>query len=163
LIEVWTLKALAFQKQNGGKITPQAHENLELALKLAEPEGYTLLFLEIGPEIIPMLNAVMRNPTTADKLKKYAGELLAAFFGRDIPIEVPAVSFPAPFEEYAELSQREIEILRLIGEGCSNQEIAECLFITLNTVKKHNSHIFAKLGVTSRTQAVARARQAGLL
>jgi LuxR family maltose regulon positive regulatory protein len=61
------------------------------------------------------------------------------------------------------LSQRELEILRLIAEGCSNQEIAVRLVITLHTVKKHSSNIFTKLGVNSRTQALARARQLGLL
>jgi LuxR family transcriptional regulator, maltose regulon positive regulatory protein len=61
------------------------------------------------------------------------------------------------------LSPRELEILRLIAEGCSNQEIASRLVITLHTVKKHSSNIFTKLGVNRRTQALARARQLGLL
>jgi LuxR family maltose regulon positive regulatory protein len=61
------------------------------------------------------------------------------------------------------LSKRELEILRLIGEGCSNQEIAKRLAITLHTVKKHGNNIFTKLGVNSRTQAVARARDRKLL
>ena len=60
-------------------------------------------------------------------------------------------------------SKRELEILRLIGEGCTNQEIAERLVITLHTVKKHSSNIYSKLGVRSRTQAVAKARDLQLL
>lgn len=61
------------------------------------------------------------------------------------------------------MSKRELEILQLIGEGHANQEIADRLVITLHTVKKHSSNIFTKLGVTSRTQAVVRARQLKLL
>jgi len=56
-----------------------------------------------------------------------------------------------------------MEVLALIGQGLSNQEIAERLVITLHTVKKHSSNIYGKLGVNSRTQALARARQLGLL
>ena len=161
LIEVYLLKSLAFQKQNGGEINSIGRINLEKALSLAEPEGYKLLFLEIGAKIIPLLKALIRNPGTEGRLKKYATQLLAAFSNKNTTTEVPAS--PVPIEEIEALSQREIEILRLIGEGCSNQEIAERLFITLHTVKKHSSHIFAKLSVTSRTQAVARAHQVGLL
>jgi LuxR family maltose regulon positive regulatory protein len=163
LIEVYTLKALAFQKQNQGKITPPALESLERALELAEPEGYTLFFLEMGMEIVPLLNAVSHLPTVTDRLKNYAVKLLAAFpVGKSLLAPSAPATLP-PSEETLDLSQREIEILGLIAQGCSNQEIAARLFITLHTVKKHGSHIFAKLGVTSRTQAVAKARQAGLL
>jgi LuxR family maltose regulon positive regulatory protein len=61
------------------------------------------------------------------------------------------------------LSEREIEVLQLLAAGKSNQEIAEELFIALDTVKKHVSHILAKLGATNRTQATARGRALGLI
>ena len=157
LMEVYTLKALAFRKLEAAKITPQALKNLELALKLAEPENFTLIFVEMGPVLIPLLAALAQRPKTADSIKSYALKLLAAF-----PMVSPDEDVSAGSNGSTDLSQREIEILRLICEGCSNQEIAERLFITLHTVKKHGSHIFAKLGVTSRTQAIARARQVGL-
>jgi len=163
LIEVYLLRALAVQKQCGGDISPQALEYLELALELAEPEGYTLLFLEAGVDVTSLLNALIHYPFTAARLKKYAAGLLAAFSGDEFTTVSLAATVPALSEEKMDLSDREIEILRLIGEGRSNQEIAKRLFITIHTVKKHSSHIYAKLGVTSRTQAVARARQAGLL
>lgn len=61
------------------------------------------------------------------------------------------------------LSSRELSVLQLIAQGCSNQEISERLFISLHTVKTHASHINSKLGVERRTQAVARAQELGLL
>jgi LuxR family maltose regulon positive regulatory protein len=61
------------------------------------------------------------------------------------------------------LTPRELEVLRLIGQGLSNREITERLTVTLNTVKKHTSNLYAKLGVRSRTQAVARAQALDLL
>ena len=60
------------------------------------------------------------------------------------------------------LSAREIEVLRLVCAGLSNQNIAEKLYITVSAVKKHTGNIYGKLGISSRTQAVARARQLGL-
>jgi LuxR family maltose regulon positive regulatory protein len=71
---------------------------------------------------------------------------------------------PGPENSTAEqLSSRELAVLRLIAQGCSNQEISEQLFISLHTVKTHASHINSKLGVERRTQAVARAKELGLL
>ncbi len=61
------------------------------------------------------------------------------------------------------LSERELEVLELIAEGLTNQEIATRLFLTLNTVKAHTRNIYSKLGVNSRIQAVARARDLGIL
>jgi LuxR family transcriptional regulator, maltose regulon positive regulatory protein len=132
------------------------------ALELAEPEGCILMFLEEGSAIKPLLQAVADRAATPDRLKQYARTLLTAFPATDRT--VPSSGIPVAADQLIELlSKRELEILQLIGEGCSNQEIADRLVITLHTVKKHSSNIFAKLGVTSRTQAVARARQLGLL
>jgi LuxR family maltose regulon positive regulatory protein len=69
-------------------------------------------------------------------------------------------STPSPVEP---LTGRELGVLHLLGEGCSNREIAEALVITLNGVRKHTSNIYGKLGVHSRTQAVVRAQELGLL
>jgi LuxR family maltose regulon positive regulatory protein len=68
---------------------------------------------------------------------------------------------PIPASE--QLSTREMAVLRLIAQGCSNQEISDQLFISLHTVKTHASHINSKLGVERRTQAVARAKELGVL
>jgi LuxR family maltose regulon positive regulatory protein len=61
------------------------------------------------------------------------------------------------------LSERELDVLRLISQGSSNRQIAETLIVTVHTVKKHASNIYGKLGVRNRTQAVARARELGIL
>lgn len=73
-------------------------------------------------------------------------------------------SYPPPAQPLIEpLSQRELEVLHLIAQGLSNQEMSERLFLALDTVKGHNRKIFGKLQVQRRTEAVARARELGLL
>ncbi len=178
LIEVCLLEALALQSQ-GAACVPAALDSIERALDLAEPEGYTLLFLEEGPAVIPLLAAVVDHAGAPDRIKRYAGRLLDAFRSGTAP-ETAAIAAPAsppipdaPVDHGAHssaewppvepLTERELEILRLIADGCTNQEIAGRLVVTLHTVKKHSSNIFGKLGVSSRTQAVARARQLGCL
>ena len=101
----------------------------------------------------------------------YAGKLLAAFPDLEAaPAAEPQVSVPPAtgteiqkFEIIEPLSEREQEVLQLIAEGLTNPEIAARLFLALNTVKAHARNIYGKLGVHSRTQAVARARALGVL
>jgi LuxR family maltose regulon positive regulatory protein len=132
------------------------------ALELAEPEGGILIFVDEGEAIRSLLRAVADRAATPDRLQTYARELLAAFPATDQTAPPSEISVAAD-QLIEPLSKRELEILQLIGEGYANQEIADRLVITLHTVKKHSSNIFTKLGVTSRTQAVARARQLKLL
>ena len=98
-------------------------------------------------------------------------KLLAAFT-QIVPVPQSEVSNPAPLRSgddgpkstmVQSLSQRELEILKLIAEGLSNQEIGERLFLALDTVKGHNRRIFDKLQVQRRTEAIARANELGLL
>jgi LuxR family maltose regulon positive regulatory protein len=105
---------------------------------------------------------------------KYVQNILAAFPATHLPREArnePSAS-PTPLAREAtavdellipieSLTPRELEVLRLIADGDSNQRIADKLVITLSAVKKHTGNIFKKLNVTSRTQAIARARQLG--
>jgi DNA-binding CsgD family transcriptional regulator len=80
------------------------------------------------------------------------------------PTSKPAIATPMPaINVETDLSPREIEVLQLIAAGHSNQEIADKLFLSLNTIKKHNSQLFAKLGAVRRTQAIERAKQLGVL
>ncbi|WP_239688053.1 response regulator transcription factor, partial [Pseudomonas asplenii] len=89
--------------------------------------------------------------------------------GPDTPLRqsllglLPAQVVREPSHPSEQLSARELAVLQLIAQGCSNQEISDQLFISLHTVKTHASHINSKLGVERRTQAVARAQDLGLL
>ena len=88
-----------------------------------------------------------------------------ALAGQQLLKHFPAIACRPAVESAAteQLSGREMAVLRLIAQGCSNQEISEQLFISLHTVKTHASHINSKLGVERRTQAVARAKELGVL
>jgi LuxR family maltose regulon positive regulatory protein len=161
LVEVHLLRALAYQKPSLGELSLQAVESLEHALALGEPEGYFLLFLEEGQPLVPLLKAIVDRRPDSDLVTMYAHKLLDAFSeaGR---LAAPRVEGEA--DGLVEgLTPREKEVLELIAAGYSNQDIADKLVITVRTVKKHNSNIYGKLNASSRTQAVARARERGLL
>ena len=105
-----------------------------------------------------LLSAALAKGITPD----YTAKLLAAFENGSMKREESSPLAPSqPLIE--PLSQRELEILRLIADGLSNQEISERLYLALSTVKGHNREIFAKLQVQRRTEAVARARELNLL
>ena len=93
----------------------------------------------------------------------YVRQLLAAMPTPEAQ-QAEATPSPDPDVDWIEpLSERELEILQLIAEGLKNREISDRLYLSQNTVKAHNRNIFSKLGVNSRTQAVARARALGIL
>jgi LuxR family maltose regulon positive regulatory protein len=149
VIAISMLLALAHQARGA---TDLALPLLERALALAEPEGYIRLFVDEGAPLAALLDdlAARRLPTA------YVRTLRAAFAADAAPAGVP-IAYTTP------LSPREAGVLRLLGQGASNDQIAAELTIAVETVKKHVSHIYNKLDVTSRTQAVARAQQLGLL
>jgi LuxR family maltose regulon positive regulatory protein len=152
VIEISILQALALQAQ--GHVS-SALVALEHALSLAQPENYVRTFVDEGEPMARLLyQAARRNLAPG-----YAGRLLGAFPASKSP--PPRRESPAALVE--PLSERELEVLALIAEGLSNQEIAQRLFISLRTVKWHASNIYGKLGVSNRTQAVARARALGVL
>jgi LuxR family maltose regulon positive regulatory protein len=150
MIEVYLLQALALQAE--GELD-RALASLEHALSLAEPEGYARIFLDEGEPVARLLYRAVERGITPE----YGGRLLAAF-----PALEPAVQEPPP-EMLEPLSERELDVLRLIAEGLSNQEIAQSLVVSVRTVKWHASNIYGKLGVKNRTQAVAKARSLGIL
>jgi LuxR family maltose regulon positive regulatory protein len=155
LIEILALQAVARQVQGD---TTHALIALEKALTMGEPEGYVRVFVEQGAPMAALLRQAAARGIAPD----YVSGPLAAFGAEEK--ESALASLPPSTPSIAEsLTSREIEVLQLIGEGHSNQEIAKALVITLNTVKKHTSGIYGKLGVHSRTQALARAQELGLL
>jgi LuxR family maltose regulon positive regulatory protein len=154
VIQIYLFKALAFQAK-GNTVT--AVELLEQSLSLAEPEGYARLFFDEGE---PMINLLQQ---LALRGHAYAGRLLAAFVSLDgerragIPLHSDASVLVEP------LTRRELQVLELVCEGYTNQEIAETLVITMSTVKKHAGNIYGKLGVTNRAQAIVETHRLGLL
>lgn len=134
---------------------------LSEALALAEPGGFLRIFIDEGKEMGRLLSETAAKGLMPD----YIGRVLTAFeiAGRSIGESPGRASAPAPQPLVEPLSPRELEVLRLIADGLSNREIGERLFVALITVKGHNQRIFGKLGVQRRTEAVARARDLGLL
>ena len=150
-IEIAVLQAMACQARGARS---KAVENLARALSLAEPEGYVRVFVDQGPPMAELLRTAAARGVTVD----YAGRLLAAFEGVRPGVQ-PADSEPTALAE--PLSERELEVLRLIVAGLSNKEIAEELYLAIGTVKKHINNIYGKLGVSRRAQAIRRAQESG--
>ncbi len=156
-MEIQMLRALALHAQ--GK-TRQALAILGPILAQAEPEGYLRLFADEG-EAMAHLLALMAPFTTASP--DYLQRIQAAI----VPVwqaQPAAATQPVPHSTpYEPLSAREWDVLQLMAEGCSNQQIAQHLVLSLYTVKLHVKHVLAKLDATNRTQAVARARALHIL
>ncbi len=158
----------------------QAYHVAARLFALTAPEGYLRLYLDEGEPMRQALLAWSALPredhTGGPSIKAHVAEVLSAFeqerHGAGRPLEATLVSpvlTPAPHTSSrsplvgASLTRREQEVLRLLAEGASNQEIARTLMIELSTVKKHVSNLLSKLGVTSRAQAIAQARTRSLV
>ena len=153
VIELLILKAIAQQLMND---TAEAITTLERALELARVEAYIRIFLDAGPIMEKLLSQVSEKKT----LSNYIKTLLIAF-DSDKQRDDNKSTRPSPLIEA--LSKRELEVLTLIANGLSNQEICDRLFLALSSVKGHNQKIFAKLQVQRRTEAIVRARELGLI
>lgn len=159
VIEALALQAMVYQAQGAGR---RAGATLIEALTLAEPEGFVRRFVDLGRRMAPLLGEATRRGVAPE----YVGKLLAALGeetqdGAEAVVRQRTERPPSPLVE--PLSERELEVLGLIADGLSNREIAEELVVAVSTVKSHANHIFGKLAVKSRTQAVARAKELGLL
>lgn len=170
-IEILVLQALVCQGQAN---QASALTALERALLLAEAEGYVRVFVDAGA---PMAKLVMQVARGASAVAAYAAKLLVAFPDDDketrwqgdkinaVHDQTVTLSPPHPVTPslVEPLSQRELEVLRLIADGHSNQAIADRLVVAVSTVKRHINNLYGKLDVQSRTQALVRARELRLL
>jgi LuxR family maltose regulon positive regulatory protein len=167
VIEILALQALAHHARGDAA---QALTALERALALAEPEGYVRVFADEGE---PMRSQIAdfrlqiekrvrdNDDHSLQSLFAYTGQLLIAF--KPTTLEPQPKSEIINLKSEIPLSEREREVLRLIADGLSNQEIADKLVVAVSTVKTHINNIYAKLGATSRVQAINRARELRLL
>jgi LuxR family maltose regulon positive regulatory protein len=148
-LEVLVLQALAQQTRGD---TAAALALLQGAVTLAEPEGYVRVFADEGPAMAALLRALAKQATAP----RYVRRLLAAASGTEqhAPVTQPLIE---------PLSERELEVLRLLGSDLDGPDIARELSVSLNTMRTHTRNIYAKLGVTSRRDAVRQAHQLDLL
>jgi LuxR family maltose regulon positive regulatory protein len=169
-VELLALQALALAQ----RATPaNAHAALADALTRGMNGGYVRTFVTLGPPLRQLLVDHLPGyedlyPTALRRtMHQYVAQLLHAFpIPRSTAIApaMPTASTPRSAQPLVEpLSDRELEVLRLVADGLSNSQIAGQLIITVGTVKRHLNNIFGKLGVSSRTQAIARARELELL
>jgi LuxR family maltose regulon positive regulatory protein len=154
VIEILVQQALAYEA-NGD--IERALVPLRRALTLAEPEGYVSIFVDEGGAMLHLL----RQAAARGIASSYTQRLLSAFNAPAHPVSAPAQGGAAALAEA--LTAREVEVLRLIAAGMRNQEIADHLYISLATVKRHIANAYGKLGVGHRTKAVARANELRLL
>ncbi len=159
IIEILLLKTIVYQRQGKRAF---AIESLKQSISYAAPEGHTRVFLESGKPVRELLElAAYQNFNP-----KFVSNLLAAFERQTTgpkPFIQTMVPPPGRIALVDPLSERECEVLKLIAAGYTNREIADELVVSLNTVKKHTTHIYGKMGVKNRTQAIAKAREKKLI
>jgi LuxR family maltose regulon positive regulatory protein len=138
----------------------EAQQALLTALALAQPEGYMRLFLDEREMLADVLRAIVAN-TSEGALGKYARTLLYTAVGESAEEEATPARIPDPSID--RLSPQELRVLQLLGAGHSNQEIAEALVVSINTVKTQLKSIYRKLDVTNRVEACMVAQRLNLL
>ncbi len=156
VIEILILQARAAQTRRD---MGQAIATLETALSLAKPGGFVFIFVDEGQPMATLLYEALSRGIDST----YVQQLLAAFPVDEAKQANPSETQALTSELIEPLSEREIEVLQLIAKGLTNQEIANRLYLSLNTVKVHTRNIYGKLGVHHRTEAVAKARAWGIL
>jgi LuxR family maltose regulon positive regulatory protein len=157
VVRLLILDALALYAQGA---TAPAITTLKRALVFAEPENYVRSFLDLGKPMEEFLLWSLESQSLSEPhLRGYVSKLLSQF-SSDSSIELSQTAGDTLSEL---LTDRELEVLQLISQGLSNDEISKQLYLALDTVKGHNRKIFTKLQVHRRTEAVARARELGLM
>jgi len=155
-LDILLVQALAHEAQGN---RPQALAALERALALAEPEGYVRIFVDEGEAMRLLIEKQLRNRDYP--LSDYVDKLLAAFTQ---PVATPKSAIIHQKSDMIEpLSERELEVLKLLRSELSGPEIAGQLIVSLNTLRTHTNNIYNKLGVNNRRAAVHRAEELDLL
>jgi LuxR family maltose regulon positive regulatory protein len=151
----WTYGRIAVQAQTAAYATAvrDKQQALGIALQLAEPAGLVRAFVEVGEDLVSVLQAAAERGVSPE----YVSRILTAFDDR------PLVDVRAQIDLVEPLTDRELEVLRLVADGMSNREIAEVLYITSGTVKTHVHNMCGKLGARNRTEAALKGRDLGLL
>ena len=155
-IEVKALNAVVLLKLGH---TEEAFRSLEKAVQLAEPGGYVRPFLESGSTMMNMLKQLRNNEFCADACKR----LLDNFAAQNSRIETPDSHTGHPCDWRQILSTREYEILLFLEQRMNNQQIADTLYISKETVRFHLKNIYRKLKVSKRNQAVMAAKKIGIV
>jgi LuxR family maltose regulon positive regulatory protein len=163
LIEARALRSLATQAagDHRGALTALAD-----ALLLARPEGHVRVFADEGPPMAALLRSLIRARqrghagAVSRAAREHVNRVVGAFRPRVEGLDGPAAAARGLQDP---LTRREVEVLGLVAAGRPNREIADELVVSLETVKKHLSHVFDKLGAANRTDAVARARDLRLI
>jgi LuxR family transcriptional regulator, maltose regulon positive regulatory protein len=162
-IEILALRAMAMDAM--GKIR-KAEAELKHALELAQPGGFIRVFVDLGQQLQDILKRLEKRSPSND----YIQRLVAAFLeeqrkrsGDNTHTEVFYSSTQNPSKLVEPLTAREMDVLMLLREPLSNKEIASRLYLSPSTVKRHTINLYGKLGVHSRSEAVAAATNLGIL
>ena len=121
---------------------------------MAQPQGFIRVFIDKGMNLIPLLHMAASSQLLPD----YSRSLLAEFEGASSSSPISPSPNLIASSLIETISEREVEVLQLLSDGLTNQEIAQTMFVSVNTVKSHLKSIYGKLSVHNRREAVARAR-----
>jgi len=168
VVEILIVRALALWAQG---TRTDALATIARALTLAAPEGYIRRFVDEGPPMAELLAQSIERRAQNDPIRAYAERLLSAFPYQQHRETAATADAPPVLHSALErsnaliepLSAREREVLRLLAAGQDNPQIARALVVATSTVKSHVNHIFGKLGVQTRVEAVLRAQELNLL
>lgn len=152
LIEIWIVRALMYQVEGR---TADAHHMLQKALSASAPRGYFRIFLDEGDLVLPLLESVASRLKDND-LSAFVKRLLEGMPGGSVRVKTSV-------SQEERLSDRELEVLRLLAAGQSYKETGQQLFLSLNTVQFHVKSIYRKLLVNKRVQAIEKAREMQLI